>query len=292
VSVVVIINPVAGGAARTVGDRVELARRAALEFGESTETILTTQPGHARELARAARAAHARLVVAWGGDGTINEVVSELVSSDVIVGIVPSGSGNGLARELKLAPDPARALHAAFRGAPHPIDMGEINGRLFANIAGIGFDAAVASQFNDPANAKRGFGGYIRIVARTLVSYEPMRYTIAASGADRHVRAVLISFANGTQYGNGMRIAPEARVDDGVLNMVIVEERSRVNTILQLPRLFNGTIAMSPDCTVGTITEARITGDTPLALHVDGEPVESDSTATVRVLPGVLNVAV
>jgi diacylglycerol kinase (ATP) len=231
--------------------------------------------------------------VAWGGDGTLNEIASELASSPVTVGIVPSGSGNGLARELNLSWEPMRALQAALKGTPRPIDMGDMNGRLFANIAGVGFDAAVASRFNDPSNVKRGMAGYIRIVARTLMTYEPLQYTITAAGAaDQQARAVLISFANGTQYGNGMRIAPEARVDDGLLNMVVVEERSRLGTILQLHRLFNGSIGRSPDCTLSTVTEASISGDTPLGFHVDGEPVEGGSTARVRVLPGVLNVAV
>jgi diacylglycerol kinase family enzyme len=172
--------------------------------------------------------------------------------------------------------------------------MGEMGGRLFANVAGVGFDACVAAQFDEPCNVGRGFRAYARIAVRTLATYAPLQYAIAlgpAGGepaAPLSSRALLVTFANGTQYGNGVLIAPAARVDDGLLTMVIVEERSRLMTLAQLPRLFNGTIARSRDCRLQDITEARISCDTAMTFHVDGEPIAGGAMVGVRVLPGVL----
>ena len=291
-SIVIVINPVAGGNASPVGERVDTARRAAKDWHEKADIIVTESRGHARELTRAAVAGGAKRVVAWGGDGTVNEVASALASIPVPLGIVPSGSGNGLARALKLPRDPVRALATAFRGTPRRIDMGEMCGYPFVNLAGVGFDASVAALFDEPRNVGRGFRTYAKIAGRSLMTYVPCQYTIATSDCRIETRALLVTFANGTQYGNNALIAPGARVDDGLLNLVIVEERSRLTTLAQVPRLFRGTIGQSPDCTIREIAEASVSCETPMTYHVDGEPIVGGTTATVRVLPGVLTVAV
>ncbi len=290
-SIVVIINPFAGGRARAVGARVELARRVAADCGEPADVFVTEQPGHARTLTRAARESGARLVVAWGGDGTVNEVATELAFGDVAVAIVPAGSGNGLATELKVPRDPAQALAAAIRATPRRMDVGEIGGRLFINIAGIGFDAHIASRFNEPGNRRRGLAGYVGIAARAFATYVPVQYVITTPDARIETRAVLVAVANATQYGNGARIAPSARVDDGLLDLVIVEERWRVGTLCRLPRLFNGTIAKSPGCTLRRIAKATIACEAPMIFHVDGEPIVDGFTLAVRVHPGALWIA-
>jgi len=290
-AVVVIINPVAGGRARPVGARVDAARRAAIDAGESADVFVTEQAGHARALARAAREGGARLVIAWGGDGTLNEVASQLAFTAVPLGIVAAGSGNGLARELHVPTDPARALSDALSAAPRPMDLGEIDGRLFVNIAGLGFDAHVASLFNQPDNRRRGFGGYVRIAARSLAAYESARYSIAAGDTNLDVRAFLVTVANAPQFGNGARIAPRAQVDDGLLDLVVIEERSRVRTVSQAHRLFNGTIERMRECTVRRIADATIACETPMTFHVDGEPVAGGTSVRVRALPGALQIA-
>jgi YegS/Rv2252/BmrU family lipid kinase len=289
-SIAIIINPVAGGRARPVGDSVELARRVAADCGEAADVFITEQHGHARVLTRAARDSGARLIVAWGGDGTVNEVATELAFGSVPVAIVPAGSGNGLARELNVPRDPARALAAAIRTAARPMDIGEIDGRLFVNIAGIGFDAHVASRFNEPANRGRGFSQYLAIAARAMTTYAPVRYTITTPDAHVEARAVLVTVANSAQFGNGARIAPGARVDDGLLDLVIVEERSRVLTMCQLPRLFNGTINRMPGWAVRRIAQATIACEAPMMFHVDGEPIAGGRHVAVRVHPGALQV--
>jgi diacylglycerol kinase family enzyme len=209
----------------------------------------------------------------------------------VAIGIVAAGSGNGLARELKVSTDPARALAAAFSAPHRPMDIGEVGGRLFVNIAGLGFDAHVASRFNEAGNRRRGLVGYAGIAARSLATYLPERYAIATPEAAVDVRAILVTVANAPQFGNGARIAPSARPDDGLLDLVVVEERSRVRTLCHVPRLFNGTIEQIREWTVRRIAEATITCETPMTFHVDGEPVAGGTSLAVRVHPGALRIA-
>ena len=292
-SIAVIINPVAGGARLdTVSVRAVQAAAIAQQQGERADVFITERGGHARELAVAAVGFGARMVIAWGGDGTINEVVSALAFGDVPLGIVAAGSGNGLARELGLDLRPEHALANAIRATPSSIDLGELGGRLFVNVAGIGIDAHVASESNKARRAGRGFAGYLRIGARALLSYEPASYTITTGGERLRVRAVLVVAANSSQYGNGARIAPGARVDDGELDLVVGEERSRFHTVCQTPRLFNGTIARVSGCSIRRIRETTIECAAPMMFHVDGEPVQGETKLTARVHPAALRVCV
>jgi diacylglycerol kinase (ATP) len=293
-SFAIIVNPVAGGASREVA-RKRIERAAAIRDadGNRGEVLVTARQGHARDLARAARARGATVVFAWGGDGTINEIAGELAFGDVPLGIIRAGSGNGLALELGVDPNPEHAIIHALAAAPRPIDMGELGGRLFVNIAGIGFDAHVASRFNQAANVRRGFAGYIAISGRALFSYKAARYTITTGDTSVEVgRGVLVTIANSPQFGNGARIAPGARVDDGLLDLVVVDERSRPRTVCGLPRLFNGTVERIKGCTIRRIAEATIASDQPMTFHVDGEPVEGGRELEARVHPGALLIAV
>src|SRR6185436_9867224 len=239
-SVAIIINPIAGGARPAVArTRAQLALTVVDQHGDPAEVFVTEGVGHARDLAKASVGRGARLVMAWGGDGTINEVASALAFDEVPLGIIPAGSGNGLARELGVHPRPERAIADALAAEPRPMDLGEIEGRLFANTAGTGFDAHIASRFS--LARRRGFLGYVGITARALATYVPMQYRITSGGTTVDRRAILVTIANSAQFGNGARIAPGARVDDGLLDLVVIEERWRLATIAQLPRLFTGT---------------------------------------------------
>jgi YegS/Rv2252/BmrU family lipid kinase len=291
VSVAVIINPISGGARPgAAAAKAQLARAAVEAHGDRAEVFLTERVGHARELARAALERGTRLVIAWGGDGTISEVASALVFGEVPLGIIRAGSGNGLARELGVARRPERAIADALAARPTKIDVGEIEGRYFVNIAGIGFDAHVASRF--AAATRRGFLGYAGITARALTSYVPQTYRISSGGTRIDARAVLVTIANSAQFGNGALIAPGARVDDGELDLVVVEERSRFRTVRALPRLFNGTVVRAAGCTLTRIRDVTIEADVPMTFHVDGEPVAGGTRLRARVIPAALLVAV
>lgn len=290
-SVAIIINPISGGARpETARAWAQLARAVVDADGDPAEVFVTEGVGHARELAKAAVTRGVRLVMAWGGDGTINEVASALAFGEVPLGIVPAGSGDGLARELGVHPRPERAIADALAALPRRMDLGEIDGRLFANIAGIGLDAYVASRFSRAR--RRGFAGYAGITARALATYVPMRYRITSGDGVAEVRAVLLTIANSAQFGNGARIAPGALVDDGWLDLVVVPEGSRVAMLWHLPRLFNGTVEKIPGCTIRKIREVTIDADQPMLFHVDGEPVAGGTSLKARIHPGALRVAV
>ena len=174
----IVINPVSGGATASVARRrAELAAAQLAALGEAGEVTLTTRRGHGRELAEAAVRRGDRLVIAWGGDGTVNELATALARTQTTLGIVAAGSGNGLARELKLPSSPADAIALACRTSPMPMDAGELGGLPFFSIAGIGFDAHVAAAF-DTGGGRRGFVNYARIVARELFRYQCADYRI------------------------------------------------------------------------------------------------------------------
>ena len=276
-STTIIINPISGGARPDVARARARAARALVDaHGDPAEVFVTEGVGHARELAKAAVRRGARLVMAWGGDGTINEVASALVFDEVPLGIIPAGSGNGLARELGIDPLPERAIADALAAQPRPMDAGEIDGRFFVNSGA----------------RRRGLVGYAGLTARALATYVPSQYRITSGGAQTEVRAVLVTIANSAQFGNGARIAPGALVDDGLLDLVVIEERSRIVTVCHLPRLFNGTVRRIPGCTLRRIREATNEADQPMTFHVDGEPVVGGTSVQVRVHPGALRVAV
>jgi diacylglycerol kinase (ATP) len=286
--VTVIINPVSGGATPDQARlRADLAARAITAAGDTPEVFVTERRGHARELAAAAVQRGARLVCAWGGDGTINEVASSLLSTPAALAVVPSGSGNGLARELRVSRRPEQAIADALAAQPKAIDVGELGGRLFVGVAGVGFDAHVAACFDRDKGA-RGFATYVRITARELWRYQACSYRV---GGDPR-RALIVTIANAPQFGNGARIAPQAVMDDGLLDLVVVEARSKIGTIWGMPRLFTGGINRLRGVSSERIERAAIESDEPMWFHVDGEPVQGGTRLEARVLPRALKIAV
>jgi YegS/Rv2252/BmrU family lipid kinase len=292
--VAVIVNPISG-----TGGRPELARRrladaeaALLARRVDGRVFLTETSRHGSTLARDAVAAGASLVIAWGGDGTINEVASELAFRDVPIGVIPSGSGNGLARELKIPCKVDQAFATAFGQAERVIDAGELEGRLFFNVAGVGLDAKVAHQFAVTGLERRGFARYIEIATRQLFAFEASDYRIVADGVASQARALVVAIANGRQYGNGAVIAPDARIDDGRLDAIVVEERSALRALSQMPMLLSGRLARVPGIRMIPARELEISSREPMIYHVDGEPCEGGLSIRARIRPGALRVRV
>jgi YegS/Rv2252/BmrU family lipid kinase len=289
-SVAIIVNPLSGGASPAEGRRrAELASAVLVSAGEDGDVLVTDRRGHGRELAAAAVRRGARVVIAWGGDGTVNEIASALVGSVASLGIVPSGSGNGLARELGIARRPDRAIRDAIGAMPRAIDVGEIGGQLFVNMAGIGFDAHVAACFDRDPSGRRGLSTYARLTAREMWSYPSAAYQM---GDRRLTSALLVTFANSGQFGNGACVAPAARVDDGVLDVVVFEERSRLGAIATIPRLFTRSFDRAPGVTTWQIERATIDSEQPMTFHVDGEPRQGGTHLDVCVHPLALRVSV
>lgn len=289
-SVVVIVNPIAGGCTPSRARARATSAAAALdEAGEHGSVVLTERPQQGRELARQALRGGARLVIAWGGDGTVHEVASALVGGDAALGIVRSGSGNGLARALGVSPDPRKAILEACRASPCAIDAGECGGEPFFNLAGVGLDAEVAEMFDRRGSARRGLHTYLRITARQLLRYRAKAYRVDGQPTKP---SLLITVANGSQFGNGARIAPDARVDDGLLDVVVFEERSRLRTLCALPRLFTGGIGRVRGVSIRKQASVRIEHDGPLVYHLDGEPRRGQQQLEMIARPAALNVCV
>jgi diacylglycerol kinase (ATP) len=287
----VVLNPVAGPARRRA-DRVALARRLLAESGVGGEVRVTEGRGHAFALARAAVERGADVVCAWGGDGTVNEVARALIGGAAALGVVPAGSGNGLARTLGLPRRAAAALATALHGRERLIDAGEVDGRLFVCLAGLGLDAEVAARFEVGTGSGRGLLRYVRLTLAALLRYRPASYAIRVDGAMLRGPALLVVCANGRQYGNGAVVAPQARPDDGRLDLVVVEPRAVPAALWTARRLFTGTLDRAPGVRSRPFVAAEIQGPAPLAFHVDGEPCVGGPTVVVRVRPGALRVRV
>lgn len=230
------------------------------------------------------------MFVAWGGDGTVNEIGSALVGSDATLAIVPSGSGNGLARELGVPLDPASAFQVLFEGRARAIDAGELDGHLFFNIAGIGLDARVAHRFAKGGLERRGFVRYLELAAREVASFTPHEYALTADGRDLNVRPLLIAIANARQYGNGALIAPEAILDDGKLDVVVVDYLPAWKVLLHAPKLFAGTVAQVPGVSITRTSTLGIASDAALVYHVDGEPHVGGKSVNARIHSRALRV--
>lgn len=286
-----VINPISGaGADRHAAEhRIALAKRVAASAGVRIDVVVTERAGHARVLARRFREKGMPLIVAWGGDGTVNEMASELAGTGVALGIIPSGSGNGLATEFGFSRDPERALEDALLHARDlAIDLGSINGKVFANIAGIGFDGHVAHRFQLLAQGRRGGLPYLTIALKSAWRYRPKQYRVEIPGEVIETRALLMAFANGRQYGNSAVIAPRSSATDGLLDLVVVDDRAVWRNFLRVHHLFRRTADRAPGVLTRQLATARVTSDDPLEIHVDGEIVEPAREAIVTIAPRAL----
>lgn len=292
-SVAIIVNPVAGGRRSLAPEaRVRLAGQALARHRLEGRVEVTRAAGHGTELARQAVADRCELVVAWGGDGTINEVASELVGTGTPLGIVRAGSGNGLARELGIPPDPRRALDIALTGCERPVDAGEIEGRRFFNLAGIGFDAAMAADFNRLGGERRGPFRYAAVVARALFTYSAARYVVEADERRVETDALAVVVANLTQYGANAVIAPGARPDDGLFDVVVVGERGVAGRIGLVAQAYARTIDRASGVTRLPAAHVVVHASQPMLFHVDGEPHQGGTTIEARVRPAAICVRV
>ncbi|WP_414662521.1 diacylglycerol/lipid kinase family protein [Horticoccus sp. 23ND18S-11] len=255
--------------------------------------LATTEgPGHATELARAAVRSGHDLVVAVGGDGTMNEVAQGLIHTPVALALVPCGSGNGLALHLGLPRSPLGALQLAT-GTDRRIvavDTGTANGLPFVNAMGLGFDADVSQRFN--GLTRRGLPAYIRVACAALRNLRSEHCIVSAGTRRETLEVLLIAVANSDQYGNNARIAPGARIDDGRLDLVAVHSVGLWRAGTLVPRLFLGTIDRSPHVTRLTGPRFVIDRVAPGLIHTDGETHPTGARIEVNVQPGSLNVLV
>jgi len=226
---------------------------------------------------------HYTIAVACGGDGTVNQVAASVVNTPIALGILPLGSGNGLARSNNIPMDLKQALSVIAKGNTKTIDSGLVNGIPFFCTAGIGFDALIADKF--ASSTKRGFSTYFKTTIKEYFSYKPNSYQITVDGINKNTQAFLITVANAGQWGNDVYIAPNAKIDDGILHISILKPFSNlaipgVATKLLSKKIYQSNYFESMD---GKHIEINFDGELPA--HYDGEPLKAHHKITFEIVP-------
>ena len=226
--------------------------------------------------------------MAVGGDGTLNEIASVLVGTGAILGLVPCGSGNALGRHLGIHGSVTRALGVLDTGVPHRIDSGLADGHPFFCVAGLGFEAEIATRFN--RLTQRGFLRYLLLGARTFAAWRPQDYTVHHAGGREQWRAFTLAVANTSQYGNNARIAPTARTDDGLLDLCALPPISPWNAIPLTARLFAGTLDRAANVHQRKGQRFVVERSTPGPLHTDGEVHSAGTRVEFTLRPASLRI--
>lgn len=277
-----IVNPRSGRANRALPEvRAFAATRHA-------PVVLTERAHHASELARAAIAEGCELIVAVGGDGTMNEVASVVTGSAATLGLVPCGSGDGLARHLRIHGPIAHALAILAGGRPRLIDTGLADGHPFFTAAGIGFEAEIARRFN--RLERRGFLRYLTTSIATWRGWSPQECVVTHDGKRETFRAFTLVVANADQYGNDARIAPGATVDDGLLNLTAIPPVGIFNAVSLALRLFCGTLERDRSVLLRRSSHFLVERAAPGWLHTDGEIHQAGARLEFSVRPASLRV--
>lgn len=273
-----IVNPISG-----TGDKRHIVAAAARMIPDDSfqrDVVYTSYKGHAAEIAEQSAREGWDVVVAVGGDGTVNEVARSLVHTDTALGIVPCGSGNGLARHLSIPMNPVGALKVLRECKVETLDYGLINETPFFCTCGVGFDAFVSSKFAE--SGKRGLLSYLENTLKEGLLYKPETYDIEIDGEKQHYKAFLIACANASQYGNNVYIAPMASMSDGLLDVTIMEPF----TVLEAPQiaiqLFNKSITSNSRIRTFQCHSLHIHRTSPGVIHFDGEPVEEGRDLYIR----------
>lgn len=265
-----IINPISGtlskkGVSRWVPEHLR-------RMGFDVDVELTRGPGDATRIAREAARAGAFGVLACGGDGTVNEVAAGLIGSDTALGILPAGSGNGLARHIGIPIDIRRSLRIIGECHIDACDYGTVNGRPFFCTFGVGFDAAVSHRFS--LKHRRGLMTYISSAIDEFIQYHPQAYRIIVDDTVMTEKAFLVAICNASQYGNNAFIAPAASIRDGMLDVTIVHEGNFVTHALSGLEMMTGVIGNHGKIRTFRTNRLRIERDEPTITHIDGDPAE------------------
>jgi YegS/Rv2252/BmrU family lipid kinase len=284
----VIINPVAGGG--RAGRALPTVRAELNRLGLPHRVQATLSLEHARTLAREAIKA-GEVAVAFGGDGLIGAVAGALRHSDGVLGVLPGGRGNDFARSLSIPVDPVSACAVLATGSTKRLDLGCVGGRTFIGIASCGFDS-VANRIANETKLVRGNLVYAYGAMRALAGWRAASFTVTVDGGDpRMVTGYTVAVANSGLYGGGMRLAPDALLDDGQLDLVIISDIPRLRFLAVLPTVFKGTHVNRPEFQVVRATRVRIAASRPFTLYADGDPI-AELPAEVEVLPAAVQTIV
>lgn len=286
--VVFIANPISG--TQNKKQVLQCIKERIDETQYDYEIMLTEYAGHAVELAAKAASEGAYIIVAVGGDGTINEVARSIRHTSSALGIIPCGSGNGLARHLQIPLDVKGAIDVINEGVVECVDYGKINDIPFFCTCGVGFDAFVSLKF--AASKRRGLLTYLENTLHESLKYEPETYEIETGDGTLKYKAFLIACANASQYGNNAYIAPRASLSDGLMDVTILEPF----TVLDVPslayQLFNKTIDQNSRIKTFQCKDVRIRRVKDGVIHYDGDPIMAGKDLKVEIVPKGINMVV
>jgi len=285
--IVFISNPVSGSTKKKPG-----ATFLRSQFDSSYETVFleSKYSGHASELAAEAVKNNATTVVAIGGDGTVNEIARSLNGTACVLGIIPCGSGNGLARHHNISMNVPEAIAVIKKNNVVSHDAVSINGQLSFNVSGIGFDAHVAHLFGK--DGKRGFNTYIKLVVKEFANYSEKEIRVTTNEGVIAQPIMLAAIANGSQFGNNARIAPHANTNDGMVDITLVRKMSAWKLPMFMYEVFNHKAARSSHAKLLKGENFVIDCETEIPLHIDGEPAGFSRKFMVSTLKSSLRLIV
>ncbi len=284
-----IINPIAG-TKKNIKDLENLIGKTINKNKFELIVKYTEYAFHGTEIAEQAVKDKIDIVVAVGGDGTINEISKSLVNTNTIMAIIPKGSGNGLARYLKIPMNTKRAIKLINKLNIKKIDTAKINNKHFINVAGVGFDAHISYLF---ANyGKRGFLSYVKLILREFKKYKAETYTITANNKEQIEDAFLISFANSSQFGNEAHIAPLAQINDGLIDIVVLKKFPLSQSMQIASKLYTKTLHKSKYYQLIQTNKAEVICKTDIKGHIDGEPTLFEKTIKLEIIKESLKILV
>lgn len=281
-----VINPISGG--KTKYNFPEKVDKYLDKRKFDSECVFTEYQGHGSLLAAEGIKNGVDILVAVGGDGTINEVATEVEGTNKIMGIVPFGSGNGLARSLGIPLGDVQAIKRINNLHVSKIDSGTFNGRKFFNMAGIGFDAQISARFAE--NVKRGLSSYIKIAFSEVSNYRSQNYRINIDGKEYEHQAFMISVANSSQYGNNAHISPFASLSDGMLDVCILKPFPLYKFPALVFRMFRKSTHKSNYLEIIQGSKISIIRECDAAIHLDGDPFNMGTELSIGINPISLNI--
>lgn len=285
--IIFIINPISG-----VGRHKAIEKLIDQKLNKNIydyELAYTKAPKHAIELSKQGALESFKIIVAVGGDGSVNEVSRGVIGSDSTLAILPCGSGNGTARHMKIPLNLVKAMDIINRGNSSTIDTFNVNNEIAINTAGIGFAAHIAHEFS--RLKKRGFTNYLKIAVRDSLKYRSQPCEVDLHGEIQKLNAFIIDIANGGQWGNNAVIAPHAENNDGLLDLCVIRNFPLVNFPIMATRLFTQSIHNSGFVRITKMKEAIIRQEKNYA-HIDGEPVIIGNELRIKINPLSLRVLV
>lgn len=283
-----IINPISGGISKA--NFPALVQKHINNNIFDYDLFYTQSTEHNKDLAKMCVVQQYDAVVAVGGDGTINNTAKYIAGTDIAFGIIPVGSGNGLARHLNLSMNQEEALKAINKFDYTYMDTGLANNEFFLNVAGVGFDAHVSWMFSNAP--KRGFWQYTKITLSEFAKYKARKYHITIDGESITEDAFLVCVANGSQYGNNAYIAPTADINDGIFEITILKP-FKLHQMPQLgARIFNKTLHKSAQVKVLSGKQIIIKREIAEVVNIDGEPVMMEHNIDVKIIPANLKIIV